>query len=335
MDASKEQLREDLKSYFEGNKLVATWENTPHVDAAGDEVINVGLAEGVLSLKQAQSLPAEVDGVKIVYHYTGEVRLMKTTDYYDPLIGGISFGAIDITAGTLGGVVWDKETHQPYLLTNEHVVSDTRNTDPLHPPKGHTIIQPGPIDGGSIIAGKLEKVGGMKEAALQDKACNIDAALVRPIRGFASEEFWGIGEVINTKHAAAKVGDVIIKSGRTTQVTINTIAALDVSANIGGIAWNNKSVAMTGLIQTKSAFVEGGDSGSRVWRQADLAPIGLVFAGSYWVSFIIPAQTICDVLGVYFGQKEGDHNPGESVKNCICARIWGFIKRIIKMIFRR
>ncbi len=335
MKVSKEKFKQDLKKRFAQNELISTWENQPQIDKDGDEIINVGLAKGHLTLQQAQDLPTEIDGVKIVYHYEGEVRLMKTTDYYDPLIGGISFGSIDITAGTLGGIVWDKENNDPFLITNEHVVSDTKNNDPSHPPIGHPIVQPGPLDGGMSIAGKLVKVGGMKESAMDNKACNIDAALVRPIRGFASEEFWGIGDVKNYAHASVKPGDPIIKSGRTTGVTTNTVLAVNVSANIGGISWNSP-VAMEGLIQSRTSFVEGGDSGSRVWRKDTMEPIGLVFAGSWLTSFIIPAQTICDVLGVYFGSKYANNpdNPDENIeKKGLFSRIWGFIKRIIKRIF--
>lgn len=311
MNVSREQFKQDLKNHFASNELVATWENRPHIDKDGDEVINVGLSQGQITLQQAQDLPTEVDGVKIVYHYEGEVRLMRTTDYYDPLIGGISFGAIDITAGTLGGVVWDKDTQDPYLLTNEHVVSDTGNNDPMHPPEGHSIMQPGPLDGGSgHLAGKLAKVGGMKESALNDEPSDIDAALVRPIRGFASEEYWEIGEVENYAHASVKPGDPLVKVGRTTGVTTGSVAAVDVSANIGGISWNSP-VAMEGLIQSRRAFVEGGDSGSRVWRMDTMEPIGLVFAGSFVTSFMIPAQTICDKLNVSFGVKKpnGEEEP--------------------------
>lgn len=331
MKVSKAQFKEDLKKRFEGRVAVSIWENDPVVDKDGDEVVHVGLSKGDLTLKEAQELPAEVDGVKIVYYYIGEITLMKTTDKYDPLIGGISIGAIDVTAGTLGGVVWDKKTHEPYLITNEHVVSNTQNTDPLHPPKGFAIVQPGPIDGGTELAGKLFVVGGMKERAMDGAPCNIDAALIMPVRGFAAEEFWGVGQVEAFKHAPAKVGDEIVKSGRTTGVTENAVAAVDVSTNLRGIKWSDP-LLMEGLIQTRSSFVQGGDSGSRVWKKSTMEPIGLVFAGSWLVSLIIPAQTICDVLGVYFGWNEADPPEEETKKKCLFSRIWGFVKRFIKMI---
>lgn len=63
---------------------------------------------------------------------------------FRPAPGGVSYGHIDITAGTLGG--WAKLVgggDSFYALTNAHVAADTNRGEP-----GDRCIQPGPFDGG-------------------------------------------------------------------------------------------------------------------------------------------------------------------------------------------
>jgi len=300
---NKEQFNRLLKEKFGGKYTVAYWETIPSDDGK-DMVIRVGLKKADLTLAEAQELPTEIDGVKMVYEYSGEIELL-TTKYYEPLIGGVSIGAIDVTAGTYGGVVYDKDTKEPYFLTNEHVVSDTQNNDLNHPPVGHPIIQPGAIDGGTDVAGNLVRVGGMKQAALSGLPCDIDAALIQPVRSFHATKYFELGNIEALKHAPAKIGDKIVKVGRTTGVTYAEVGAVEVSANISGISWSTP-VVMENLIMTKESFVQGGDSGSRVWEVEQMQPVGLVFAGSWLTSMIIPAGTICNSFGVVFGEEEPD-----------------------------
>ena len=323
MNVSQEQFEKHLRERFGGKYTVATWEIVPTEDGR-DEVIHVGLAKAELSLMEASDLPAEIDGVKVVYFYVGPIKAL-TQKYYEPLIGGISFGAIDITAGTLGGVVYDRVTDSPFLLTNEHVVSDTSNIDPDHPPLLWPILQPGPVDGGKKpAAGFLSQTGGLKEKALRGEPCNIDAALVTPERGFNAHKYWGMGDVEEFEHTEVQPGDRIIKSGRTTGVTSNTVASVGVSANIGGMSWSDP-VVVENLIMTRSSFVEGGDSGSRVWKSETMEPVGLVFAGSWLTSLIIPAETICNKLNVYFGRKKW----GGNEKVSWCLKFWRWLLNLI------
>jgi len=325
---NKKQFKRDLREKFGGKYVVAYWETIPHKES-GEDVIHVGLAKAELTLAEAQDLPAEIDGVKVVYEYTGPVELL-TTNFYDPLIGGVSIGAEDVTAGTYGGVVWKGD--KPYFLTNEHVVSDTMNSNPAHPPLGHNIVQPGVIDGGTKIVGWLEKTGGMKERALKGEPCSIDAALIKPKRDFEPEEYVKLGHIDSVKHCNLQVGDEIVKVGRTTGVTFNEVAAVGVSANIGGIAWASP-VQMEGLIMTRSSFVKGGDSGSRVWKTSTLEPGGLVFAGSIFTSMIIPAETICKKFNISFGDKEpGEVKPPEPEGNWLIRffrAVWEWLKNLL------
>lgn len=55
------------------------------------------------------------------------------------VVGGVSIGHFSVTAGTLGGVVWDKVTGESLLLSNLHVFR-----------AAGAIFQPGPADGGKL-----------------------------------------------------------------------------------------------------------------------------------------------------------------------------------------
>lgn len=340
MDTTIKKFKQDLVTYFvhkPNEKIVISyWETEPHIED-NDEVIHIGITKFDLSKEDLEKMPSEIHGVKCVYKYGAEIKFLGTqnigvsqalnpslrgadevwnsrTIKYDPLIGGVSIGAIDIPAGTLANVVWDRLTGEPYLLTNEHVVSDTQNINPNHPPEGHPIVQPGVFDGGTIddLAGTLYKVGGMKEAGLNGESADIDAAIIIPERSFIEERFWGIGNIDLHPHVEVEVGDTVIKSGRTTGVTTAEVVAVGVSANIGGVAWSDP-MPMTDLIHTKpgSDFVQGGDSGSRAWKEDTMEPIGMVFAGSSTDSFIIRAQNICDKFNVTY---EGGGDPGIEIE---------------------
>lgn len=304
---NKKEFKKLLKEQFGGKYQVAYWETIPY-EESGEDVIYVGLSKTSLNALEESELPDEIGGVRVVYEYAGKIQVL-TRQFYDPLIGGISIGATDVTAGTYGGIVWKDK--KPYLLTNEHVVSNTSNTDPGHPASGVKIVQPGILDGGTKTAGYLEVVGGMKEAAMNGRECTIDAALVEPARDFMEEEYIGLGEVESYKHAGVEPGVAIIKAGRTTGVTRDEVAAVEVAINIGGIAWANP-VVMEDVIMTKTSFSEGGDSGSRVWRKDTMQPIGIVFAGSSMRSMIIPAETICKKFNVSFGDKEPSKKPSKN-----------------------
>ena len=322
-----DKFKEKLRQVYGGKYQVAYWETRPHKES-GDDVIYVGLSKADLTLTEACELPAEIDGVGVVYEYVGEITPLFR-NYHNPLIGGVSIGAKDVTAGTHGGVVW--KSGKPFFITNEHVVSNTSNTDPAHPPRGHRILQPGVADGGKKTVGYLEAVGGMKEAAMNGQPCNIDAALIRPGRDFLKNRYAELGNVADVVHRDARVGDQIVKAGRTTGVTFAEVGAVDVSANIGGIAWS-EPVVMEGLIKTKRSFVQGGDSGSRVWEVDSMQPIGLVFAGSWMTSMIIPAETICQKFNVIFGDKKpGEIAPPQRPESWLMRffrAVWSWIKNI-------
>ena len=156
---------------------------------------------------------------------------MERKDYYDLVVGGISIGCESITAGTLGGFIYiDGE---PYMISNSHVMADSGIS-----PLGCDILQPGPIDSGdpmeSNIIGELE----LFVPFHPDKPNRIDMALAT-ITAPYKDSIIGLGQSgemasENNYVADPRLGDMVIKSGRSTSVSIGMISELDATFQIGG-----------------------------------------------------------------------------------------------------
>jgi hypothetical protein len=98
-----------------------------------------GIARGVGSEKvivyvekhtpeTAAVIPRELDGIPVEVKTTGEkLRILQArTDRWRPIIGGISLGHPEVTAGTYSGVVLDTRTNQPAILSCNHVCFDDK-----------------------------------------------------------------------------------------------------------------------------------------------------------------------------------------------------------------
>lgn len=91
------------------------------------------------------------------------------------------------------------------------------------------------------------------------------------------------------------VGMAVQKYGRTTSLTKGKVYALNVEANITVTA--NKFARFRYCIDVQSltrtpAFSAGGDSGSLVVTQADRRPIGILFAGGGYDTFVNPISPV-------------------------------------------
>jgi len=195
---------------------------------------------------------------------------------HDPIVPGISVSNVKGTAGTIGAIVFDNSTGQPYILSNWHV---------LHGPNGEigdSIAQPGPYDENSIrenIVGKLIKshlglAGDCAISSIENRKFN--------------ERIFGLN-VFPKRTAKVNLGDKVVKSGRTTGITyglvkrVNVVVKINYGGNIGikeiggfEIGVNSEKPPIDGEVSM------GGDSGS-LWlidheTENDIA-VGLHFAG--------------------------------------------------------
>jgi endonuclease G, mitochondrial len=194
----------------------------------------------------------------------------------NPITPGVSIGHPSISAGTVGCVVYDAQTGVPYIISNWHVLNGSKGAI------GDAVVQPGSYDDNRVdrnIIGRLVRsylgvagdcaIASVEYRRLESKIIDLDVAIAR------------IGE--------PELGDIVVKSGRTTDVTfgivtrIHTIVRIDYgdtgTKEIGcyEIGPDPDHPAMNGEISM------GGDSGS-AWlfvkngQPTDMM-LGLHFAG--------------------------------------------------------
>jgi len=90
-------------------------------------------------------VPADVNGARTDVIEVGRLEaLINPRDRYRPNIpAGVSIGHYKVTAGTLGAIVFDKNTGEPLILSNNHVLANSNDAE-----VGDAILQPGPTDHG-------------------------------------------------------------------------------------------------------------------------------------------------------------------------------------------
>jgi len=99
------------------------------------------------ALRAEDLVPRELDGAQTDVLEIGVMHAQQAStprSRWRPVIpGGVSLGHHQVTAGTLGALVYDRATGEPLLLSNNHVLANSNDARP-----GDPIIQPGASDGG-------------------------------------------------------------------------------------------------------------------------------------------------------------------------------------------
>ena len=214
-----------------------------------------------------------------------------------PAMGGFSVGHPKITAGTIGTCVYDMRTvpgipAKYYILSNNHVLANSNNAR-----IGDPILQPGPYDGGSLprdIIARLSRFITIRFKAPGYAPINyVDAAIAEGEFHNLNREIYWIGYVKQVK-SNPKVGDIVEKTGRTTNFTtgkiLSTNGLVDVNYGGGRVARFGKQIITT-------AMSAGGDSGSLVCDISEGA-VGLLFAGSSRVTIINNILHVQSLLGI-------------------------------------
>ena len=219
----------------------------------------------------------------IILDQSSEAVEAEATDFdrerrtrQDPIQPGLSVAHENETAGTLGAIVYDAQTGQPYVLSNWHVFQGGTGK------AGDRILQPGPFDGGSrrksfmgrLVRSHLGLAGDCAVASIEDRSFE--------------ESVFEIGVTPSTNIGKAELNDLVIKSGRTTGVTRGIVKRVGVVANI---RYDVEGIQQIGGFEIRpdpdqpapeGEISKGGDSGS-VWLIADGenagTVVGLHFAG--------------------------------------------------------
>lgn len=209
------------------------------------------------------------------YGATVEVTPLESIDRmarYRPAFGGISCGHPDVTAGTIGSLVWDLGKTKKYILSNNHVLADCNRAQ-----IGDPIYQPGVYDGGTV-ADTLAHLTQFKEIDFSGAHNYADCAIAEV--DDPSQITTAIADLVDHVGAVNRnvaIGDPVKKSGRTTGVTTGTVVYFSgaISINYG----NNLVAVFDDLIITYG-MLAGGDSGSLLLSAEDDRPVGLMFAGN-------------------------------------------------------
>ena len=227
-----------------------------------------------------------------------------------PAKGGYSVGHFRITAGTIGTCVYDilpegsnnPPTHgigipqRYYILSNNHVLANSNDAN-----LGDSILQPGPFDGGVNPADRIARLSRFipitfEPAVPRNQHQNlVDAAIAEGEFHDLSRETYWIGHIRGWRRRQnVRVGDLVQKTGRTTNYTIGRITAVNATVDVGFGAGRIARFRDQIITTNMSA---GGDSGSLV-TSLDNVAVGLLFAGSSVATILNQIEHVRSLLRV-------------------------------------
>jgi hypothetical protein len=250
-----------------------------------------GIVSDVIEIGHVSARKVQADSQNMNSH-TAEIDDSRESRWR-PAPGGVSIGHYKITAGTLCAVVYDKSSGKRLILSNNHVLANSTNGKDHRARIGDAILQPGPVDGGTVEQDTIGKL--YRFIPLNDKHSNlVDAAVAQPLNpNLVVPYILGIGTVKGT--VLPELGMKVQKSGRTTGLTHSTIRAIHAIVNVD---YNGKILKFKDQILTNS-FDQGGDSGSLVLDEQNRA-VGLLFAGSDEFTVLNPIDRVLDLLDIRF-----------------------------------
>ena len=282
-------------------------------------VIYVNL-EGKNPAKTFRELPREIAGVRATAVVTDPFRAMArkpgtavshTARQSAPIQLGTSGGwTYDLAngyccGGTLGALV--SIGGAQYVLSNYHVLeADTVDGGNSRVARdGDPISQPGLIDVRCNANASQSVAYLARRNSLPDS--NVDAAIAQVSPGMvrADGAILEIG-TISAQTAAARIGQRVKKSGRTTGLTSSRISGLNATLSVqysnecaGGVAFTKTFTGQIVVSNSGKSFLNAGDSGSLMVEDASTNPraVGLLFAGSSTAAVANPIGEVLEFLG--------------------------------------
>lgn len=175
----------------------------------------------------------------------------------DPIRGGISVGHVKSTAGTIGAIVRDSASRAPVILSNWHVLNGANGRP------GDVIVQPGPFDDnqveknhvGVLLRSHLGLAGDCAIASIENRKTNF--------------EIFELPAKIDSV-GKPELGDLVIKSGRTTGVTYGQVSRIEALFKISYEGVGEQTIGGFEIEPSKqhpapaNEISKGGDSGS-IW----------------------------------------------------------------------
>ena len=199
-----------------------------------------------------------------------------------PVVGGISAGHPDVTAGTIAcfcrSLRHGDDPNAVFVLSNNHIFANLGRAA-----AGDPLYQPGSIDGGTS-ADAIAQLARFVALQLDGATPNtIDAAIGQLAAGIAFDaSCCSIGPITGTAQATG--GMAIRKHGRTTGFAAGVVTDESIDALVG---MDSQDPSLIGLFQNQMRLAPtppfpaiglGGDSGSLVVDAANPVAVGLYFA---------------------------------------------------------
>ena len=294
-------------------------------------VVTVTKKVPVHLLKEEDLIPREIGGIETDVLEVGDLKFldMDRTQRYRPFPMGVSCGNVQITAGTAGFLAVDTLTGKKVLVSNNHVLANVNNA-----PIGSSIVQPGVYDGGvednDTVAHltrfvKIES-SDCKTSKIITSILNLFMSLIKSRFRFSYSLSNPSGNIPSNKVDCAcatlidpniaikrlaelavpdtvsnvKLGDTVLKSGRSTGVTEGVVHAIDYEANVQMDKEGTKTAHFVDQILVNhniSKFSAPGDSGSAIINRNE-SLVGLLFAGSDQVTICNKIQNVFEELKV-------------------------------------
>lgn len=133
------------------------------------------------AIREEDLVPPDLEGVLTDVVEVGIFRAQVNSgpkDRWRPTIpGGVSAGHYLVTAGTIGGVVYDRDTNEPFILSNNHVFANSNDAQ-----FGDAILQPGATDEGARPVDTVAELDRYLELSFVDQVTNDPNPLRRPPR---------------------------------------------------------------------------------------------------------------------------------------------------------
>jgi hypothetical protein len=209
-----------------------------------------------------------------------------------PAQGGYSVGHYSITAGTIATAVIAARPYpgipgKYYILSNNHVLANSNNAR-----IGNAILQPGPYDGGRYPRDLIARLSRYVPIRFGGSPNYVDAAIAEGQFHDLDRQIYWIGYIKGVR--AVRVGEIVQKTGRTTNYTTGRVTAINATVNVnyGG----SRVARMVRQIVTTNMSA-GGDSGSLLCDLNENA-VGLLFAGSSSVTIHNDIRYVQRLLGI-------------------------------------
>ncbi len=209
------------------------------------------------------------------YRLVAPETLGERRERMDPLRPGISVSHPAGTAGTIGLIVYDRETAAPCILSNWHVLHGAGGMI------GDATVQPGPFDDNNV-AGNF--CGNLLRSHLGAAG---DCALSRIRTREHDRDIFGL-DTAPSQMVRVELDDRLVKSGRTTGTTYGIVRRVDVLSEInygpgaGPVAIGGFEIGIDpDRLPDNGEISMGGDSGS-AWLVAENGKATGMFAGLHF-----------------------------------------------------